>query len=226
MTADDILSLFPFYRAARPAARELFRSTSTLVRLGAGAYYVRAGQQCGQLGLIGAGVLRVFRTGASGREITLYKVLPGESCLVNIACLLNGVPSPAAARAETDVEALVVPAGAYRRWLSESEEVRQFAFAMIATRLERIMTLVEDVAFSRLDRRLAEYLADRFDSGGQAATSFAATHEQIAADLGASREAVSRLLKDFERRGAVRLGRGRIALGNGAGLRALAGTGG
>lgn len=224
MTVDEILALFPFHRESSPAQRDLFRSTATVARLAAGAYYLRERQQCGQLGLVGSGTLRVFRTGAAGREITLYQVRPGESCLINITCLLTGMPSPAAARADTDVEAAVVPAGAFRRWMAESEAVRAFAFGMIAVRLDRMMTLVEQVAFARLDRRLADYLAERFDNRGRPLAEIAVTHERVAAELGSSREVVSRLLKHFERRGAVLLGRGRIRLVSQEKLRATTGA--
>jgi len=222
MTPDEILQKFAFYRAADAPLRELIRQTATPARLPAGTSYFREGQICTHLGLVGWGSLRVFRSAPTGREITLYHVRPGESCLVNITCLLTGTPSPASACAETAIEALLVPAGAVRRWIATSEEIHQYIFGMIASRLGRMMALVEEVAFSRMDKRLADCLLERFANQDRPSAGIATTHERLAAELGSAREVVSRLLKEFERRGAIRLGRGRIELREIDRLRAIA----
>jgi CRP/FNR family transcriptional regulator len=123
-----------------------------------------------------------------------------------------GTRSPAIARAEARLDVLLVPREVFRDWVERYSVLRDFAFQVMATRLVEVVTQVEQVTFQRMDRRLAEYLLTRFDSQSVPRAAVSVTHEQVAMDLGSAREVVSRLLKDFERRGAVELGRGRLML--------------
>jgi CRP/FNR family transcriptional regulator len=125
------------------------------------------------------------------------------------------------ARIEEDVEAVVVPASRFRRWIAEHEALRTFVFEMFSTRLGEVMSLVEEVSFRRMDQRLARYLDSCFAQGNGQGGSVDKTHAEIAADLGTAREVVSRLLKEFERLGAISLSRGRITLRNSDLLREL-----
>ena len=154
--------------------------------------------------------MRVFKLGEGGQEITLYHVGAGEACPLNVSCILSDRPVPAMACVEEDVEAIVVPAATFRAWIAEYEPMRRFVFQMFSSRLTEVMSLVEEVAFRRMDQRLARRLADLLTEEG----SVEVTHADIAADLGTAREVVSRLLKEFERLGAISLSRGKILLRN------------
>jgi CRP/FNR family transcriptional regulator len=158
--------------------------------------------------MVEQGSLRVYTAGMEGREITLYNVDPGESCLINVLCLISGKNSPAYAVADEPLTAVAFPRSNFLHWLAEREDVRHFVFGVMAGRVTDMMALVEEVAFQRLDCRLAAYLLQR----GGAGDTLALTHEAVALDLGTAREVVSRLLKAFERQGAVRLSRGAITL--------------
>lgn len=208
----EILSLFSFFRESPPSLAEEMAAAAHSARLEAGQYHCHAGDPVTCFALVGAGSIRVLKAAESGREITLYRVGPGEACLVNILGAFLEGNSLASAVAQTDVEAVVVPAEFFREWLRLNDSFRGFIFEMMATRLVEIMSLVDAVAFRRMDVRLADYLLQHFSQLEPASQSLAITHEQIAGELGTAREVVSRILGDFDRSGAVRLGRGQITL--------------
>jgi CRP/FNR family transcriptional regulator len=219
----DLLAALPFLRSAPPAVLREFQMEGTLVRIPPGGYFLREGDECKQFALVVSGRLRVFKLGDGGQEITLYHVGPGQACPLNVSCLLSDRPVPAMALAVDDVEAIVFSAEWFRRWMGEYEPLRSFVFRMFSERLVEVMSLVEEVAFRRMDQRIAGYLDDLFALEEHAGGSADVTHAKIASDLGTAREVVSRVLKEFERLGAIELARGRIDLRKGAILRSLAG---
>jgi len=153
------------------------------------------------------GGIRVFKMGESGREVTLYEIEPGDTCILNAACILSNVPYPANAVTVEEGQMLLIPAGDFRRFFASSETMREYVMSLITRRLFSIMTLVEDIAFGKMDERLLRYLEERSEDG-----KLYATHQKIAYDLGTSREVVSRLLKDLERKNRVLLLRNTIQL--------------
>ena len=204
----DILARIPFFIDAPLELRKAISDAGTIVHLAAGDYFLREGDTCAHFAILVSGKMRVFKLGEGGQEITLYHVGAGEACPLNVSCILSDRPVPAMARVEEEVEAVVVPASTFRAWIAEYEPLRRFVFQMFSSRLTEVMSLVEEVAFRRMDQRLARRLADLLTDS----ESVEITHADIAADLGTAREVVSRLLKEFERRGAIRLSRGRILL--------------
>ncbi|HEB95918.1 MAG TPA: Crp/Fnr family transcriptional regulator [Sedimenticola thiotaurini] len=212
---------FPFLGRADPAFRRQLLQHASLVRLEQGQYICHEGHACPHLALVIEGTARVFKLGDSGREITLYRVEPGQSCILTASCILSRQPFPALASCDTDLTAAVVSATLVKRWLAESEDWRDYIFGLIAGRLASIISVVEEVAFRRMDRRIADYLIHR---AGQGETLLHATHQQIASDLGTSREVVSRILKDFDSSGLLRVRRGTIQLLDRGGLAARSGN--
>jgi CRP/FNR family transcriptional regulator len=196
------------------------RRSGQRVTLEAGDFFFHTGQDVDVFALLERGTLRVFSAGANGREITLYGVEPGECCLVNVLCLISGVASPATAVAEEPVTAVLFQRRQFLDWLDERADLRAFVFGVMAERVGSMMALVEEVAFQRLDCRLAGFLGQR--AAGAADATIATTHDAIANELGTAREVVSRLLKVFERRGVVSLARGTITVHDPAFLARLA----
>ena len=186
------------------------------VDLECGQNICHEGDLCSHLALVTQGSARVFKLAESGREITLYRVEPGECCILTASCMLSGRTFPASATVETDLNAILIPGSQVIRWMSEFETWRRFLWDLLAGRLGDVISLVEEVAFRRMDQRLGEYLASYALNQGPVLQT---THQQIAAELGTSREVVSRMLKDFEQRRLLRLSRGRIELGNPEALR-------
>lgn len=216
---------FPFFIQSPPELQHEIAQAASVVRLESGAYFLREGDSCAHFAVLLSGRMRVFKLAESGQEITLYNVGAGEACPLNVSCILSNRPVPAMARVEEDVEALVIPAETFRRWMGQQESLRTFVFETFATRLTEMMSLVEEVAFRRMDQRLARRLLDTFLESGTPRTSVETTHAELASDLGTAREVVSRLLKEFERLGAITLSRGKIGLKNSALLREMASGG-
>jgi len=209
-----------------PALRSIvsvLRSETQPVTLDAGQYICMEGNACQSLALVRKGRARVYKMGATGREITLYRVAPGESCILTTSCILGDRAFPAFAVAETSIEARVVPAATVRTWMEDYAAWRTYVFQLMAGRLGTVIATLEEVAFRSLDARLAAVLLDRAegnraegdDTGGR---SVKTTHEELAADLGTAREVVSRLLKDLEHDGHVRLRRGAVEIRDEAAL--------
>ena len=188
----------------------------TPVTLDASQYICMEGSLCQGLAIVIDGVARVYKIAENGREITLYRLHQGDTCILTASCLLSGNAFPAFALTETTLKALIIPEHTFRDWVNEYEEWRTYVFNLIYSRLQSVITLVEEVTFRRLDVRLADYLLARMEEHG--GDSLRATHESIAFDLGTSREVISRLLKEFEHEGLVGLERGGILLQNREGL--------
>jgi CRP/FNR family transcriptional regulator len=217
----DLLSKIPFYTLAPPDLQRAIGEAANVVRLGPGDYFLREGDTCAHFAVLVSGRMRVFKLGESGHEITLYHVGAGDACPLNVSCILSDRPVPAMAKVEETVEAIVIPAPTFRRWMAQHEALRTFVFQMFANRLTEVMSLVEEVAFRRMDQRLARRLYDLLAQDGATRGSVEITHAELASDLGTAREVVSRLLKEFERLGAITLSRGKIGLKNVALLREI-----
>ena len=163
------------------------------------------GDTCADIAFILAGELRVYKAAEGGREITLYEIGRGETCILNASCVLANTSYPANAVSIKEGAMLLLPADDFRKLMETSEAVRHFVFGIMSRRLTTVMALVEDVAFGRMDIRLREYLSEKAEHG-----ILRSTHQKIAGDLGTSREVISRLLKDLERKGMVALSRSEI----------------
>ncbi len=211
--------VFPFLEDAAQSIRDAFFFHAQLMRVPGGQHMCFQGQRCEHLALMLEGQVRVYKTGEEGREITMYRVAGGDSCILSAACILSQRAFPAHAVTETDVEAVTIPSDIFRAWAEQHSVWRQHVFAQLVRRLVDVIDVLEDVTFQRLDIRLATYLLAAADPGSGR---IGRTHQAIAADLGSSREVVSRLLKEFERNGLVTLGRGSIQLMNHARLKNLA----
>lgn len=173
-----------------------------------GAVVFRPGSVCEQYLLVTEGSVRVQQTSSSGREIVLYRVQTGESCVLTTSCLLGGNRYGAEGICETTVQGIAIPAPRFMEGIESSPGFRRFVFQGYGHRIAELMTLIDEVAFGRLNVRLAQRLLEL--AHGQDALH--CTHQDLAVELGSAREVVSRALKDFERQGWVHLSRGQIDL--------------
>lgn len=178
-----------------------------IVSLGRGHFVFHAGDLCKAFLILLDGDVRVQLISSGGREITLYRIGPGGSCILTTSCLLSQENYPAEAIAESNVRALAIPMPAFQSALEHSTWFRKFVFDGFSKRLTSVIQKIEDLAFTSIDARLAVVLLelDRKDVQN-------VTHQDIAVELGTAREVVSRHLKRFESDGLVELARGRVAV--------------
>jgi CRP/FNR family transcriptional regulator len=211
----QLLQGFPFF-AALPAARlEALLAEAQLLHAPAGDVLFDANQPCRGFPLVLSGSVRVFKAGPNGREILLYRVEPGQSCILSGGCLLGHSDYTAAGVAESEVEILSLPPAQFHELMLQFEPFRRYVFGSYGERLSEVMELVEEVAFRRLDARLAQTLIRR-------GPVIEGTHQALADELGSVREIVSRLLRSFEQQGWVRLERERVTVLDPKGLSELA----
>lgn len=210
------LDRFPALRALEPETASVLEKGAQLVDLPAGQTVFGTGDECHNYLLVIDGSVRVQMTSEFGREIVLYRVASGESCVLTTSCLLAHKTYAAEGVTETPVRAVAIPARLFLDLLGRSPALRSFVFATYGSRIADLMMLVEEVAFGRLDFRLARFLLKH-----GAEDEIGVTHQALAVELGTAREVVSRQLKEFERRSWVKLSRGRIRVLDPAALERL-----
>jgi CRP/FNR family transcriptional regulator len=215
--AARIASMFPALASAPPATLERMAREGIYRKAAAGTPMFDAQSPCGGFPLVLSGSIRVLQRYPNGRELQLYRVKPGESCLLSGSCLLGQTNYTASGIAETEVELLILPPPLFQALIAEDESFRRHVFDVFGERLAALMQVVEAIAYQKLDQRLAALLVARSADG-----EIHATHQALADDLGSVREIVSRLLRSFEDRGWVDLGRERVRVVDRAALENLA----
>lgn len=205
---NDHESIIPVLDRLDRAALDEFHRCAVKVTLPAGRFICSEGDRCAQVPILLKGSARVYKTGAAGREITLYRIEPGETCILTASCVISGTDFPAYAVTDQECEAWVIPAPTFAAWIDRFQPWREFIFNLLSRRFASLIEVVEEVAFRRLDSRVASYLIQASGDGPE----IHATHEAIAFDLGSSREVISRVLKEFEREGMVMLARGHVTV--------------
>jgi CRP/FNR family transcriptional regulator len=213
-----IAHTLPFLTAAEPGLVREFTQSAFFTRIPAGRDVFVEGDQVDAIALLLSGVVRVYQIGETGREITLYRFGLGESCILTANAILSQQTFPAIASVEQAAEAVMIPADIFRDWVRRYDAWRSFVFDLLSQRLSVVLALVDEVAFRRMDVRLAALLYNR----SQLQNPVRITHQEIAAELGSSREVISRLLEDFASRGLIRTQRGSIEILDRQNLKKLA----
>ncbi|HCI52285.1 MAG TPA: transcriptional regulator [Gallionella sp.] len=211
-TRTRILQQYPMLQSDEFDA--LFASAHVMT-FPAGTILFDENQPCQGFPLLLSGCLRVIKSSANGRELQLYRVMPGESCILTSSCLLGDTPYQARGIVEESLEMIMLPASVFHVLLGKHDAFRRYVFRLFTERLTDMMQLVTAVAFQKLDQRLAALLIAKTGP-------IHITHQAIADELGSAREIVSRLLKGFAEQGWVKLGREQITLTDIAALKKFA----
>ena len=214
------LTQIPDLARLSPALAEALKTHGAVLTLPAGVRIYQPGRKPDAYLLVLEGSVRVQQVSEGGREIVLYRVHAGESCTLTTACLIGHDDYSAEAISETPVRAVALPRAVFDELMASSHEFRRFVFNAFSARITNLFRLVEQVAFGRLDVRLARKIVELAGADGVVIM----TQQQLAAEVGTAREVVSRTLADFQRRGLVVLARGRLTLVNRAALATLAAT--
>jgi CRP/FNR family transcriptional regulator len=210
----ELLALYPTLQGLDANELAAVLAGAELVDLPAGTALFGAGSPCRQFPFILRGSIRVSKVG-EGRELQLYRVGPGESCVLTSSCLVGNSDYPASGTVEADARLVVLSREAFDALMARHAPFRQYVFGLFAERLTDLMGLVEAVAFHKLDRRVAAALL------GHGRT-VSLTHQQLADEVGSVREIVTRVLRGLADDGCVRLGRGSIEITDAGALRRIA----
>jgi CRP/FNR family transcriptional regulator len=190
-----------------------------IVRVPAGTVIFGPGRSPDNLLLLLEGTVRVHQTSETGREIVLYRVEAGQSCVLTTACLLAHEEYTAQGEAETDVEAVAIPRAVFDSLMAQSGDFRSFVFTAYSRRITDLFRVIDEVAFGRIDMRLAA----RLIAMGAGKSEIKVTHQQLATELGTAREVVSRQMHEFQRRGWISQSRGSVLIEDVGALSELAG---
>ncbi len=204
-----IFESFPILNAMPREAKDELSTRSIRKSLSHKQLLVRGGGDCEHLPFVLQGTLRVYKVSETGKELTLYRIDRGESCVLSATCILNTSTFPAMVEAEGPTDVILVPSQIFSRWVEAYPSWRRFVFSIYEKRLDMLLTLVEEVAFHHVDARVSAYLAGGAEAEGGTVS---ATHQQIASEVGTSREVVSRILRDLEAEGLLVTERGRIKI--------------
>lgn len=203
----DFLDVFPYFRNTTEALVDEIITSSKCRSAQENIVLKKEGAEITDFVFLLSGEKRVYKKSESGREITLYEIGPGDICVLNATCLLSNSRLPANAVSLSKVVMLIMPSSAFHYILTRYDEFRSFIFSRINISLVSVMSLIVEITFGRMDERLNDYLTEKSEN-----CKLMITHQKIANDLGTSREVVSRLLKEGERRGLYRLSRNCIEI--------------
>lgn len=200
--------LFPELLGLEPEHQKLIKDVVMFKKLTKGEVAYQPGWDCGNYLMCLSGQTRVYRSSESGREILLYRVGTGQTCVLTTSCLMGESTFPAESIAEQDTLLAAIPAKDFNNLMSNSEVFRTFVHDNYGDLLSELISLVNEVVFTRIDIRLARYLLKVADGSN----TIHSTHQKLALDMGSVREVISRHINEWERQGWIDSQRGKIVL--------------
>lgn len=188
---------------------ELFETHAVRQTVPAGVELSREGDSCAYFPILESGSIRVYKLSRDGHEVTLYRIREGESCILTLSCIMQSALFPAHARVETACALYLIPANTFKAWSSEEPFWRSYVLGHLSTTLTHVVSLVENMLFRSVELRIIDALLEH---SSETRPVVQATHQDIANEIGSAREVISRNLKELERGGLLRLGRGEIRI--------------
>lgn len=205
----DAIQSFPILEQLADADQKIFFESAQCVTVPKNLLLLKDGDACQDMIFILHGSVRVYKLSEEGGEITLYRLTQGDTCILNVSCIMNAQHYNAMAETEEETTFLIIKGDVFKNILHSNSLWQEFIFKKLSDRLLEVMMIVEQVTFQRMDKRLALFILDNY--GGQP---IQITHEAIALELGTAREVISRLLKNFEKQQIIKLSRGSIQVLN------------
>lgn len=197
-----------FYNKLNSKEKEIVTTNSYTVKFPSGKTLLSGDDKCSGFIIVISGCLRVFISSPDGKEITLYKLLQGDSCIFSASCIFNNVNFNVNIEALEDTEVIILPSNQLDILSKGNPLIKEYILQLTQSKMSEVMWLLEQILFTSFDERLKNYLLE-FDSNV-----INITHNTIAKDLGTAREVVSRMLKHFENQGLISLSRGSIEIIN------------
>ena len=200
---ERLLQRYPVLNHLPAELLKRLEAEAVTIQAPAGRRLFGEGSPCTHYPLLVEGIIRATKSSPDGHEILLYRLNPGESCVITVVALLGSTAYPAIGAAEADLLVFGVPRALFEEMILRVPQFREFVFGYLSQRMAHLMALIDDVAFRRVDQRLASRLL-------AADAPIAVTHQMLADELGTTREVVSRTLEAFQENGVLKLGRKRI----------------
>jgi CRP/FNR family transcriptional regulator len=188
---------------------EVILETAKLKKLRADDWMVDIGDPIVYMPLLLKGQLRILREDEEGHELLLYYIRPGETCAMSLTCCSGNAVSNVRAVAEEDTELLLLPIQIIDEWTTKYPSFKSFILKTYQKRFEELLNTIDSIAFHNLDDRLTQLLKQKSEKEG---SELKTTHQELANQLNSSREVISRLLKQMERKGKIQMGRNKITL--------------
>lgn len=208
---NELLINFPFIN------NMTFNNYNTLINVinkkvfQVGTLLMEDGDECGNIVLLLEGTIRVYKLSPQGKEITLYRINKGETCILSVSCIMSDTTYPAFAEVEDVASLITIPYKYFKEFMGNDIEIQKYVFKLLSSKLIQVMTLIEEITFKSMNTRVAEFLYEsvKKNNGDKL---LMLTHEEISKELGTAREVISRLLKEFEKEGFILLSRGKIEI--------------
>lgn len=213
------VSRLPFWQLLTEQERDTVQWSAMVRRYEKGALIHDGGSECLGLLLVLSGEIRTYLLSDEGREVTLFRLYPGELCVLSAPCVISQITFDTQMTAQQETEVLIIPAGLVAALTEQNLSVRCFLYELATQRFSDVMWAMQQILFKGLDRRLAEFLLSEAARTGS--DTIRMTHEQLAQHISSAREAVARMLKTFSEEGLVELKRGVITLRDKDGLRQM-----
>lgn len=210
----DFLDLFPILRKSDGIVRDQFEISAKFSNIPPDKILCREGDACKYFALVISGSIRVFYTTPDGDEVTYYRVKKGDSCVLTASCLMNGTAFHAIAITEDNVQALVISSAVIQEWTQKFDVWNEYILSSLAGKMCKIAGTMAHINFCSLDCRIATVILEK--STGK--KNIKITHNEIVLEIGSAREAVSRILKNFEKKNFIKMTRNRIEILNPSGL--------
>ena len=207
---DIIARSFPFWEHLSEEEKQRFCSDAVPAHYAGGESVHNGSDDCIGVLLVESGQLRTFMLSEDGRDITLYRLFPGDVCILSASCVLDTITFDVFIDAEEDTDLVLINSAVFHQTADENIYVKCFGYQLATERFSDVMWAMQQILFMGADKRLAIFLNDEISKSGSSMIKM--THEQIARYMGSAREVVSRMLKYFESEGIVELSRGAITV--------------
>jgi len=207
---EEIVIKLPFWDRLTTQEKETITKSAGFKSFSQGAVVHDSGSECIGMIYVVTGELRAYILSEEGREITLYRLYAGDTCILSASCVISQITFETQISAEADTELLVVGAGIIEETAKHNIYVRSFLYELATERFSEVMWTMQQILFMGFDKRLAVFLYDEY--ARTSSLEIKMTHEQIARNMGSAREVVSRMLRRFSEEGLVEFQRGKILI--------------
>jgi len=207
-----LIKVFDFWNDLSPDERNTLSSNTTCISYKQGESVYNTDHKCLGALIVKRGELRTFILSETGKEITLYRLLPSDVCILSASCLISQITFDVHIEAEEDSEVLLVDLAVFSKLIEQNVLVENFSLKVAVDKFSDVMWTMEQILFLNFDRRLAIFLVDEASRTGS--NDISLTHQQIAKYMGSAREVVSRMMKYFEKEGYVSCYRGGVKITN------------